>query len=55
MPLLGLSPDLNLIEHMGDEIQSRCNAIQPRPTTAAEFGASLLMVWDCILWHISSP
>ena len=48
MPLLGLSPDLNLIEHMGDEIQSRCNAIQPRPTTAAEFGASLLMVWDCI-------
>ena len=46
--VFGLSPDLYSIEHMGNEIQSRCNAIQPRPTTTAEFGASVLMVWDCI-------
>ena len=44
MPSPGLSPDIYSIEHMGNEIQSRCNAIQPRPTTTAEFGASLLMV-----------
>lgn len=44
LPSPGLSSDLNPIEHMKDDIPSRCNATQPRPTTAAEFGVSLLMV-----------
>ena len=40
MPWPALSPYLDPIEHLRDEIQSRRNEVQPRPTTAAELGAS---------------
>uniref|UniRef100_A0A672GCT7 Tc1-like transposase DDE domain-containing protein n=1 Tax=Salarias fasciatus TaxID=181472 RepID=A0A672GCT7_SALFA len=36
LPWPALSPDINLIEHLWDEIQRRLNDIRPRSTTAAE-------------------
>jgi transposase len=35
-----LSPDLNPIEHLWDEIQTRLNEEQPSPTTAAELSVA---------------
>jgi hypothetical protein len=40
-----LSPDLNPIEHLWDEIQRRLNEEQPSPTTAAELSVSFQRVW----------
>lgn len=40
-----LSPDLNPIEHLWDEIQRRLNDVRPRPTTAAELRQAFLRVW----------
>ena len=40
-----LSPDLNPIEHMWDEIQRRLNEEQPSPTTAAELSVAFQRVW----------
>ena len=43
-----LSPDLNPIEHLWDEIQRRLNEEQPSPTTAAELSVSFQRVWEGI-------
>ena len=43
-----LSPDLNPIEHMWDEIQRRLNEEQPNPTTAAELSVAFQRVWALI-------
>jgi hypothetical protein len=43
-----LSPDLNPIEHLWDEIQRRLNEEQPSPTTAAELWVALQRVWALI-------
>lgn len=40
-----LSPDLNPIEHLWDEIQRRLNEEQPSPTTAAELSVAFQRVW----------
>ena len=49
LPWPALSPDLNLIEHLWDEIQRRLNDIRPRPITAAELAAAFQRVWDTVL------
>ena len=36
-----LSPDLNPIEYLWDEVQIRLNLEQPRPTNAAELFSSV--------------
>ena len=43
-----LSPDLNPIEHLWDEIQRRLNEEQPSPTTAAELSVAFQRVWALI-------
>jgi transposase len=43
-----LSPDLNSIEHLWDEIQRRLNEEQPSPTTAAELSVAFQRVWALI-------
>ena len=43
-----LSPDLNPIEHLWDEIQRRLNEEQPSPTTAAELSIAFQRVWALI-------
>ena len=43
-----LSPDLNPIEHLWDEIQRRLNEEQPSPTTAVELSLVFQRVWACI-------
>ena len=43
-----LSPDLNPIEHLWDEIQRRLNEEQPSPTTAAEHSVAFQRVWALI-------
>jgi transposase len=48
MPWLVLSPDLNTIEHLWEEVQRRLSNFQPRPTAADELAASFLRVWDDI-------
>lgn len=45
LPWPALSPDLNPIEHLWDEIQRRLNDVQPRPTTAAELTQAYHRVW----------
>ena len=49
LPWPALSPDLNLIEHLWDEIQRRLNDIRPRPITAAELAAAFQRVWNTVL------
>jgi hypothetical protein len=44
MPWPALSPCLHLIEHLCGDIQ-RLIEFQPMPTTTAELGAALFMVW----------
>jgi transposase len=48
IPWLALSPDLNPIQHLWDEVQRRLSNFQLRPTTADELAASFLRVWDVI-------
>ncbi|XP_046583081.1 uncharacterized protein LOC124290425 [Haliotis rubra] len=43
--LCSLSPDLNPIEHLWDEIQRCLNDIRPRPTTADQLRTAFLRVW----------
>jgi transposase len=43
-----LSPDLNPIEHLWDEIQNRLNEETPSPTTAAELSVAFQRVWALI-------
>ena len=43
-----LSPDLNPIEHLWDEIQRRLNEELPGPTTAAELSVAFQRVWPLI-------
>jgi transposase len=43
-----LSPDLNSIEHLWDEIQRRLNEEQSSPTTAAELSVAFQRVWALI-------
>lgn len=45
MPWPALSPDLNPIEHLWDEIQRKLNDVIPSPTTSVELQASFLQVW----------
>ena len=40
-----LTPDLNPIEHLWDEIQRWLNEEQPSPTTAAELSVAFQRVW----------
>jgi transposase len=43
-----LSPDLNPIEHLWDEIQRQLNDEQPSLTTAAELSLAFQRVWALI-------
>lgn len=46
LPWPALSPDLNPIEHLWDELKRRLDRFHPRPTTAANLGQALLRVWQ---------
>lgn len=48
LPWPALSPDLNPIEHLWDEIQRRLNQVRPRPATAAQLGQAIVQVWTNI-------
>jgi hypothetical protein len=50
-PCPALSPCLHLIEHLCSDIQ-RLIEFQPMPTTTAELGATLFMVW--VVLHLST-
>ena len=43
-----LSPDFNLIEHLWDEIQTKPNAVRPRPITAADQSVAVFRIWAAI-------
>ena len=43
-----LSPDLNPIEHLWDEIQRKLNEVRPRPITAADLSVAFLRIWAAI-------
>lgn len=43
-----LSPELNHIEHLGDEVQRRLNNFKPKLTTADKIAASFLRVCNDI-------
>jgi transposase len=48
-----LSPDLNPIEHLWDEIQRQLNEEQPSPTTAAELSVAFLSLCYEVISNVS--